>query len=265
MRTLLSMSDASCSRDLPNWVVQPPELVQTCSVLVVNVAHKQPCDVYIGRSTRGRRDLGWGNPAKMAGTSAKARLDAIVSYADHLRGESGLLGRTGELSSRTLGCWCAPKPCHGHILAAVANIAPWERSAVFDWVDELRPASAALPYRLLVTGSRDWQDRKAIAIALNRQHVAWGRPGDAVLVVGDADGADAIAAELWSKVGLPVEVHTADWDKEGKRAGMIRNAEMVASGVDACLAFSRNDSPGTRHCSELAVKSAVPTVVHQSI
>jgi hypothetical protein len=195
----------------------------------------------------------------MTGNSMKNRIGAVVGFADHLRASPELSGRTGELSGRTLGCWCAPKPCHGHVLAGMANTAPWERAELFEWVEHLRAAQVAMPYRLLVTGSRQWQDRKTIAEALNRQHRAWGRPSDAVLVVGDADGADAIAAELWAKVGLTVERHDADWELHGKRAGMIRNSVMVDSGVDACLSFSFENSPGTRHCTALAGKSGIST------
>ena len=26
-----------------------------------------------------------------------------------------------ELKGKVLGCWCAPKACHGHVLAEIAN------------------------------------------------------------------------------------------------------------------------------------------------
>jgi hypothetical protein len=241
------------------WPKPPPLYVEEQFAKVVNVAGGQDCEVYVGRPGRGRRDTGWGNPVRMGGNSIKSRIGAVVGFADHLRASTELSGRTGELSGRTLGCWCAPRPCHGHVLAGVANIAPWERAELFDWVEQLRTAQVAMPYRLLVTGSRQWQDRRTIADALNQQHRDWGRPADAVLVVGDAIGADAIAAELWAKAGLVVERHDANWELHGKRAGMVRNSVMIDSGVDACLSFSYENSPGTRHCTGLARKSGVTT------
>lgn len=245
----------------PTWVVHPPELVASTFTRVVNVRRGGDCDVYIGRAGRGRRDSGWGNPFRMESNSLRARLLAVTSFAAYVASRPEMIARTGTLSGLLLGCWCSPSPCHGHVLAGLANLAPWEHAMVFDWTRELADASAALPYRLLVTGSRTWTDRTLIAEALNHQHRAWNRPTDAVLVVGDATGADAIAAELWEKAGLPVERHVADWDTHGERAGMIRNAAMVASGVDACLAFSRENSPGTRHCSTAASRAGVPTIV----
>lgn len=246
----------------PNWVVEPPGLVSSTFAKVVNVRKDNDCDVYIGRAGRGRRDSGWGNPFRMQGNSLKTRLRAVASFAELVRTHPEMHALTGSLSGLRLGCWCAPEPCHGHVLAGLANLAPWEHVQVFDWAAQLGDAAEALPYRMLVTGSRDWSDRMQIAEALNRQHLAWGRPENAVLVVGDATGADAIAAELWAKVGLPVERHVADWDTHGKRAGMIRNAEMISSGIDACLAFSRNDSPGTRNCMTGATKAGIPVALY---
>jgi hypothetical protein len=245
------------------WPMTPPEYAEVHFDKVVNVAGGLSCDVYVGRPGRTHRSTGWGNPVRMTGNSLKNRIAAIVGFSEHLRAAPDLLGRTGEISGLTLGCWCAPKPCHGHVLAALANIAPWERSDLYEWMEQLRKAQAAMPYRLLVSGSRDWQDRRTIALALNQQHIAWGRPTDAVLVVGDATGADAIAAELWEKAGLVVERHVADWDQHGKRAGMIRNSEMVNTGVDACLGFSLNNSPGTHHCTTLSRKAGITTEVFE--
>ena len=250
---------------MEQWVVQPPALIAAQFQHVVNLRRGGDCDVYIGRAGRGRRDTGWGNPYRMEGTSQKARLLAVTAYAAMLEQHTELRGRTGMLSGMKLGCWCAPLPCHGHLLAGIANLAPWEHAEVFEWARLLGEKAAGIPYRLLVTGSRTWTDRTKIAEALNQQHRAWGRPANAVLVVGDADGADSFAAELWTKAGLLVEQHPANWDLHGKRAGMLRNTEMIGSGVDACLAFSRNNSPGTRHCADAAAKAGIPTVVHTSL
>jgi hypothetical protein len=107
---------------------------------------------------------------------------------------------------------------------------------------------------VLVTGSRTWTDQAAIGDALREHH----QPG-AVLVSGACPrGADAIAERLWSSWGGQVERHPADWST-GRAAGYARNAEMVAAGADACLAFIRDNSPGASHTARLAELAGIPT------
>lgn len=108
--------------------------------------------------------------------------------------------------------------------------------------------------RILITGSRTWTDDRAIRAALE----PWRAPG-AVLVHGDARGADRIAAAIWRHWHLPVEVDPAAWERDGRRAGLLRNARMVARGADVCLAFIHNRSRGACHCAALAEAAGIPT------
>lgn len=115
--------------------------------------------------------------------------------------------------------------------------------------------------RLLVTGSRDWSDRTVIRDALRQ---AWRdlQPGPIVLVHGAARGADSIAAEIWTGGKLPDEPHPADWDTHGKKAGPIRNQEMVDAGADLVLAFPIGSGwSGTRDCMRRARFAYIPVRV----
>ncbi len=76
---------------------------------------KEPFDVYIGRPSK------WGNPYSHAeGTLAEfkvaTREDAVLMYEAHLRSDPELLRDLVELRGKVLGCWCAPKSCHGDII-----------------------------------------------------------------------------------------------------------------------------------------------------
>lgn len=82
---------------------------------------KDPFDIYIGRPSK------WGNPfSHKAGTLAKykceTREESIEKYSEWLLGQEDLLRDIHELKGKVLGCWCDPQECHGHILAAIANI-----------------------------------------------------------------------------------------------------------------------------------------------
>lgn len=110
--------------------------------------------------------------------------------------------------------------------------------------------------RILITGSRTWASPLTILEAIYL--VADG--DDAIVVSGACPrGADRMAEDAAIELGLTVERHPADWDTLGKRAGFVRNAEMVALGADVCLAFIRDYSKGATHTAHLAEKAGIPT------
>jgi hypothetical protein len=115
--------------------------------------------------------------------------------------------------------------------------------------------------RVLITGSREWQDRDVIRQALLSIASVHGIPAHNVTVVhGAARGADRIAAEEAAHLGMVVEAHPADWDTHGKAAGVIRNAEMVKLGADICLAFPLGKSVGTQDCLRRAKRAGIAVI-----
>lgn len=135
------------------------------------------------------------------------------------------------------------------------------------------------PYRILVTGSRDWND-----VPLVRQAIAGTAscfPGHVVIVHGACPtGADLIAS-TWaremgagldvSEEGHPAQGHPTEDFGPWPGAGPRRNAHMVRLGADACLAFigpctsprcrrpDPHPSHGASHCARLAEKAGIPT------
>lgn len=115
------------------------------------------------------------------------------------------------------------------------------------------------PFRILVTGSRDWTDVDLLEGLLA---MAVYQRVPAVIVHGACPtGADAIAAH-WARrcrhIGVTEEPHPALWRQHGRAAGPRRNAEMVGLGADLCLAFIRNGSRGASHCALLAERAGIP-------
>jgi hypothetical protein len=113
------------------------------------------------------------------------------------------------------------------------------------------------PYRILLTGSRDWID----GTMLLRVLAAWReRCAGGILVHGACpSGADFMAATLWQRRwGLPVEPHPARW-AFGRSAGPRRNQEMVDLGADVCLVFPLPTSRGSIGCGRMAERAGIPT------
>lgn len=79
---------------------------------VVHV-NKELYDVYIGRPSK------WGNPFKIGRDGT--REEVIKKYKHWICYQPGMLEMVEELRGKILGCWCAPKPCHGDVLLKIAN------------------------------------------------------------------------------------------------------------------------------------------------
>ena len=125
-------------------------------------------------------------------------------------------------------------------------------------------------YRVLVTGSRDWDKpdvvEGALDLALQAMHnVNLERLGESThddparmftftLVHGACPtGADKQADDWAAKhPEVRVERHPAQWNQFGASAGPRRNAEMVSRGAVVVLAFPRGASRGTRGTIKMA-------------
>lgn len=77
---------------------------------------REKFDVYIGRPSK------WGNPFRLG--EHGTRDEVLTLYRkwlmDDLRGTLRMEAKA-ELRGKILGCYCAPKACHGDILMEIAN------------------------------------------------------------------------------------------------------------------------------------------------
>lgn len=124
--------------------------------------------------------------------------------------------------------------------------------------------------RVIVCGSRRWEDREAIANRL------FDLPVGSIIIHGGAGGADSIAGQEAQKLGLLVQPYKAKWyehDREGrtavpcscspkanhcKLAGFRRNEWMASLGAELCLAFWDGYSSGTADMVDRAEKHGIP-------
>jgi len=78
---------------------------------------REPYDVYIGRPSK------WGNPYQIGPDGT--REEVIAKYENWLWSsllwQPGAVAELKAMHGKRLGCWCAPLPCHGDVLAAFAD------------------------------------------------------------------------------------------------------------------------------------------------
>lgn len=99
-----------------------PTLIPT----VINIrgripAFLEPNFVYIGRKSTDWLQSKWANPFKMKNRSDTERRRVLREHKLWLPKQKRLINDWDELVARILGCWCAPKPCHGNTLAAMVK------------------------------------------------------------------------------------------------------------------------------------------------
>lgn len=112
--------------------------------------------------------------------------------------------------------------------------------------------------RLLVCGSRDW----ALIPPIERAILA-AKP--LVVIEGCARGADTIAENIAGDNHIPLMHFPANWDRDGKAAGPLRNTAMLERGKpDLVLAFTPNitASKGTRNMVTQAKGKGVPILLY---
>lgn len=108
--------------------------------------------------------------------------------------------------------------------------------------------------RVLVCGGRDYAERDVVfgvLDALKEEH------GDIVIIHGAANGADQLAQDWAWENGVPYVPYPANWDKHGKKAGPMRNRQMLIDGKpEYFVAFP--GGKGTAHMVSLLKRAGVP-------
>lgn len=125
-------------------------------------------------------------------------------------------------------------------------------------------------FRLLITGSRTWDDYEAIKSAILGILTELVEADPSLrqiplkswfsIIHGNCPRGADFLADHFARTVLKIkpELYEADW-RLGKRAGYLRNARMVDSMPDACLAFIRDRSKGATGCRDLAKRKGIPT------
>jgi hypothetical protein len=77
---------------------------------------KEKYDIYIGRPSK------WGNPYPIIKLGKTDNRESVIkAYKAWILTRPDLLKSLHELRGKTLGCWCAPKACHGDVLVLLLD------------------------------------------------------------------------------------------------------------------------------------------------
>lgn len=91
-------------------------------------------DIYIGRGSK------WGNPFVMK--SEKDRNDVVLKYTIWINSQRELLLSLPELKDKRLGCFCAPRACHGDVLKKLA-----ESRYIKNWFSNMERLDEPIKYQ----------------------------------------------------------------------------------------------------------------------
>jgi hypothetical protein len=117
---------------------------------------------------------------------------------------------------------------------------------------------------VLITGSRDWSDFdriRQVILPIFTWLTSEGEYSGVVICHGAARGADSIANYICKQAGYIAKPYKANWELLGKKAGVLRNQQMLDENeIDLCLAFSNDleNSRGTRDMTNRCLKKNIP-------
>ncbi len=109
--------------------------------------------------------------------------------------------------------------------------------------------------KLAIIGSRTFNN-----YALLKSYLDPHKHKITLIVSGGAKGADTLGEKWANQNNIPTLIFPADWDKYGKRAGYLRNEDIIKN-CDVCVAFWDGVSKGTQHSLNLCKKYNTPFII----
>ena len=114
------------------------------------------------------------------------------------------------------------------------------------------------PRRIAVVGSREYPLPEAVRAFVTRCHQKYP---EAILVSGGTRGVDQTAEHQAMVVGMRTLILKANWDLYGRKAGFLRNSEIVQN-ADVVAAFWDGRSHDTKDTIEKAKATRLPVFVY---
>lgn len=115
--------------------------------------------------------------------------------------------------------------------------------------------------KIAIVGSRGVPPHLESEVEAQIEDVLDGVIGDVTLISGGAKGVDSIARRVARSLWIPYIEFIPDWRTHGKKAGFLRNREIVDT-CDVLHAWWDGKSRGTKYSIDLARAAGKPVVVH---
>lgn len=112
---------------------------------------------------------------------------------------------------------------------------------------------------VLVCGSRSWLNKTQI-----RSCLEFHDPQNTIVMHGGASGADTLAEEVCTELGLTTRVFHPDWNGLGKKAGIARNIKMLDEKPSLVYVFWDGVSKGTKFTLDEAMKRRLVVSVYNN-
>jgi len=109
--------------------------------------------------------------------------------------------------------------------------------------------------RVLICGDRSWTDQDAVRVYISKL------PAGSVVIHGAAKGADTLAERYAILRGLETIAYPANWRRNGRAAGPVRNRQMLVDGRPDLVVYFHEDlgqSKGTANMVQQARKAGIP-------
>ena len=102
--------------------------------------------------------------------------------------------------------------------------------------------------KLAIIGSRTFNNYSLLESYLNPH-----KNNISLVISGAAKGTDSLSEKWANENNIKTLIFPADWNKYGKRAGYIRNEDIIKN-CDNVIAFWDKKSKGTKHALSLCKK-----------
>lgn len=107
--------------------------------------------------------------------------------------------------------------------------------------------------KVAIIGSRDFDDYNRLKRILDLYPIT-------LIVSGGARGADYLGEKYAKENNIPTKIFEAQWDLFGKRAGFLRNSDIIENS-DMIFAFWDGESKGTKDSLDKAKKLKKTTLI----
>lgn len=109
-------------------------------------------------------------------------------------------------------------------------------------------------FQVIIAGGRDFANYELLQ---NKCDQFFREKRPTAIISGLARGADTLGTHYARERGIQVLEFPADWERLGRRAGMVRNLQMLDA-ADAVVAFWDGQSRGTAHMINETKKRGLP-------